>query len=345
MLILSWNCQGGLNCKIDEVKILTKKYLPHIFFINESEIDPTCDLGYFEPFGPVIFNLYMNRLPDAIQSQLTVSYADDTYVVVAAEGWDECKVKVQTCMTKHMEFLSQRGMICNKEKTELMTFMESPELNITMEGNNITPKTHIKALGITLDMKLSWTKHIEALRSRLIRILNGLKIIRKKFTRKQFKKIVTSQVYGILYYASVVWLNPELSSSNIKSVERLHYATCRMMVGDWRTRWSRMDLNKATERMTPKEWMNYSASNMIIKLERCRLPTNLWQDIEKNLYFNRRYNNPKILDKSTRSVGKKNLANWSGRLLEKVSFDWFNKALSDDTIRLKLKEAFSVHRT
>jgi len=47
MILLSWNCQGGLRCKIDEVKLIIKKYLPHIFFINESEINPQEDLGYF----------------------------------------------------------------------------------------------------------------------------------------------------------------------------------------------------------------------------------------------------------------------------------------------------------
>jgi len=78
-------------------------------------------------------------------------------------------------------------------------------------------------------------------------------------------------------------------------------------------------------------------------MERCRLPTNLWIAIEKNLYFNRRYNNPKIVDKSSRSIGKKSLANWSGQALEKVTFDWNNKSLKDEPIRLKLKEIFLVH--
>jgi len=46
-----------------------------------------------------------------------------------------------------MDFPKQRGMICNKEKTELITFLETPPFNIE-------PKQHIKALGITLDNKL-----------------------------------------------------------------------------------------------------------------------------------------------------------------------------------------------
>jgi len=95
--------------------------------------------------------------------------------------------------------------------------------------------------------------------------------------------------------------------------------------------------------MTLKSWMQYAASNMIIKTERCRLPTNLWKAIEKNLYFNRRYNNPKIVDKSSSAIGRKSLANWSAQALEKVTFNWYNKSLKDAPIRLKLKEIFLVH--
>jgi len=239
-----------------------------------------------------------------------------------------------------MNFLNQRGMICNKDKTELITFIENPPLNIVLEGNTIEPKDCIKALGITLDNKLTWAKHIEGLTTRITRVINGLKIIRKKFTRNQFKNIVTSQVYGVLYYGSVVWLNPSLSKTNMKNIERMHYSACRMIVGDWRSKWHRTDLNTVTGRMTPKQWMLYAGSSQILKCERSREPTNLWMAIEKNLYHNRRHTNPRIVDKSLRKIGRKSLCNWGGVATDRINFDWFAKSLSNDTIRINLKKTF-----
>jgi len=83
--------------------------------------------------GPVIFNLYMKGLPDVIDSDLTVSYADDTYVVITEVNWSNCKNRLQNCIAKHMDFLKQRGVICNKEKTELITFLENPLFQITLD--------------------------------------------------------------------------------------------------------------------------------------------------------------------------------------------------------------------
>jgi len=60
MLILSWNCAGGLRGKIDEVKLIIDKYKPSVLFINEAELKQNMDVGYLS-----IDNYYLlkNNLP------------------------------------------------------------------------------------------------------------------------------------------------------------------------------------------------------------------------------------------------------------------------------------------
>jgi len=60
------------------------------------------------------------------------------------------------------------------------------------------PITSLKALVVKIDIKLSWTNHIEGINQDH---MNGLKIIKKKFTFKQIKNLVTFQVFGVLHYA------------------------------------------------------------------------------------------------------------------------------------------------
>jgi len=55
----------------------------------------------------------------------------------------------------------------------------------------------------------------------IIKILNGLKIIRRKLTLKQAITIVTSQALSILYYASRAWLTPSLGRKEMDAVETL----------------------------------------------------------------------------------------------------------------------------
>jgi len=60
-----------------------------------------------------------------------------------------------------------------------------------------------------------WYPHVSEVRNWILKLLNGLKIIRRKLSLKQLLTIVTSQVFSILYYASPVWLMPEVSKKVI----------------------------------------------------------------------------------------------------------------------------------
>jgi len=290
--------------------------------------------------GPIIFNMYMKDLPEHVNADLTITYADDTYIVVAADTWRECNEKAQRCFENHQNYLKSMGMVCNQEKTELLTFLESPDFQIITNGKTIKPVECIKALGVTIDKKLSWTQHIDGINQRIIRILNGLRIIKRKFNHDQMKTLITSQVFGVLYYGSIVWLNPSLSANNIKKLDRIHYAACRLMIGDWRNKLSRSTVNNKSGRMTPRRWMLYSSSSFIIKCERSRMPTSVWEQIENQMYFNRRFNNPKMIDMSLGRIGRKNFCNWTNLALGNVGFDWFGKNLTDDMIRKNLKKTF-----
>jgi len=61
------------------------------------------------------------------------------------------------------------------------------------------------------------------------------------------KTLITSQVFGVL----TVWLNPSLSASNIKKLDRIHFAACKLMIGDWKNKLSRLTVNNKSGRMTP----------------------------------------------------------------------------------------------
>jgi len=94
--------------------------------------------------------------------------------------------------------------------------------------------------------------------------------------------------------------------------------------------------------MAPRQWMFYSASNLIIKFERSRQPSkfkfknsksNRRERIKGHFYQNRSFNNPRIVDKSLGKIGRKHLCNWAGMTLDNVTFDWLGKTLTDDFIR------------
>jgi len=93
-------------------------------------------------------------------------------------------------------------------------------------------KDTIEALGIYLDSNVEWTPHIYQQVTRVNKIINGLRIIRRKFNTRQLSQIVTSQVFGILYCGIATWLTSSTKSTDFKKLTWLHYAVSRIIVGD-----------------------------------------------------------------------------------------------------------------
>jgi len=153
---------------------------------------------------PIIFKMYMKDLPEHVNADLSITNADDSYIVVAADTWKECNEKAQRCFENYQSFLKSMGMVCNKEKTEIITFQENPDFQIMTSDKVIKPVECIKAIGVILDKNLSWNQHIECVNQRITRVMNGLRTIRRNFNFNQMKTLITSQVFRVLYYGSVV---------------------------------------------------------------------------------------------------------------------------------------------
>jgi len=106
--------------------------------------------------------------------------------------------------------------------------------SVLLDGKHVQATEMIKALGVIIDNKLKWNHNINKQNKRLIKILYGIKIKRKKFETEQMKKIITAQAFSILYYCDVVWLHPSTGHENYKKPNRIHYAALRLIVGDWK---------------------------------------------------------------------------------------------------------------
>jgi len=160
---------------------------------------------------------------------------------------------------------------CVKKKKQIITFQENPDFQIKASDNTIKPVEYIKAFGVIIDKKLSWTtQHIDSIIQRITRI------IKRKFDFDQMKNLITFKFLESfsLYYGSTVWLNPSLSSTNIKRLNRIHYAACSLMLRDWRNKLLRQKISEKTGRMMPRQWMVYAACNQMLKVQANSF--NLW---------------------------------------------------------------------
>jgi len=91
--------------------------------------------------GPKLFNLYMKNVVNHTRGHKLVTYADNSYVIIPGYNKDE----VTKCVTSHLKYLDNQGMITNLSKTEAVLFggMQVDE-NITLNGKSFKFGTSMK---------------------------------------------------------------------------------------------------------------------------------------------------------------------------------------------------------
>jgi len=93
-----------------------------------------------------------------------------------------------------------------------------------------------------------------------------LRFLRKFIDHQGMKKVITTHLFGMLYYASVVWLN-ELTTVKIMNIlDSIHYKGLRIAAKDYYMTLSRQRLDEIFNRATPYKWMQYSNSKLAITM-------------------------------------------------------------------------------
>jgi len=173
-------------------------------------------------------------------------------------------------------------------------------------------------------------------------IIGGIRIIRNKLNPKQTTRVVTAQIFSILYYACAVWLTPSLGSKNVKTVERLHFKALRLIIRDYRQRVSRNEITTRTNRLPPDKWGKFAMASMYLNMFNAKEPENLLTSVSSNIYSRtRRQGLLFAYDASKTRIGRQSTRNWIGQTLCDIKIPWCNQSLSKDSIRLLLKKTYS----
>ena len=104
-------------------------------------------------------------------------------------------------------------MSINPVKTELVWFTRkrmTSNLNIKLDGMNLSAKNEVKCLGVTLDTRLNFDKHVSTMCTKATRIWSQVhRVVGQKWG---LKPSVTYWLYitvtrPVLTYAAVIWRN------------------------------------------------------------------------------------------------------------------------------------------
>ncbi|PCI92573.1 MAG: hypothetical protein COB15_17455, partial [Flavobacteriales bacterium] len=153
--------------------------------------------------GPFLFLVYINDLPCLAQQLCDVIlFADDTSLLFKVDRKSRNYNNVSNIMSLVLEWFTTNNLALNTDKTKCIKFSLSnaPQLDIPLVVNGkVLEWVHsAKFLGITVDSKFKWDKHIEITAKKLSSAAFAVRRIR------QCTNIETARLVYYSYFHSIV---------------------------------------------------------------------------------------------------------------------------------------------
>lgn len=175
--------------------------------------------------GPSLFLTYINDLCELeLPNGRIVTFADDTALLFEADSWSEVYECAQKGLNRVLAWLANNKLALNVDKTKYIPFFlkrpsgslggykivaHSPKCRSTGNGCCLCPELSrtesIKYLGVTLDSTLNFHLHIDALSSRVRKLMYVFKNLRHVVDASIMKTIYFALCQSLLSYCITVW--------------------------------------------------------------------------------------------------------------------------------------------
>ena len=198
---------------------------------HSTVLNFTCGIPQGSVLGPTLFALYTNDLPSAITSGSVFMYADDTTVYCIGDTVDNTGTSLNKALSELNSWCLENSLTPHSAKCEAMLLMRKPHIgplnSVTIGEDRIEWVKHSRLLGVTINERLSWSRHLTDVKKNFVNKLKLLKrssfLSRNALLDFYFKIILPSVIYGLVVWGGCP--NAEL----LHSLEVLHRRAARII--------------------------------------------------------------------------------------------------------------------
>jgi len=195
----------------------------------------TCGVPQGSILGPLLFILYINDLPNCIQSCRVAMYADDTIIYFAHRSLETIKQAIQCDSTLLVQWFTANKLSLNPTKCKAMLVGTQrskaaySNLHLTLAGSNLDQVHTFKYLGVVLDSALQWNDHISHVTKKLSQVIGIMKCLKPFINKQALLTIYSSLFLPHLQYCSTVW--DQGSKVYMDKLQKLQNRAGRVILG------------------------------------------------------------------------------------------------------------------
>ena len=156
--------------------------------------------------GPLLYLVYINDLKNCHNLE-AVLYADDLSLFFASENLNDLYSVINENLTNVYSWFCTNSLKLNSKKSNYLLFAgkkRTYEKQLKLGDNIINRNSHIKLLGVTIDDKLTFKKHINAVSSKISFV--GHLLSRCYYLPEYVKKkLYFSYAHPMVVYGITVW--------------------------------------------------------------------------------------------------------------------------------------------
>ena len=160
--------------------------------------------------GPLLFLLYINDLPTALQTTPKL-FADDTALLISDSSFSKMESLAASELSRVSRWMASNGLTLHPNKTFALNISsfsrKSCPFDLSLTLNNVkieTPKV-TKYLGILIDDKLIFKSHIHHLESKLSRSVGIIARLKYFLPSSALINLYFALIHTHLMYGLPVW--------------------------------------------------------------------------------------------------------------------------------------------
>ena len=191
------------------------------------------------PISPILFTIYIEPLLESVAAQVTIqAYADDLLLWIETDRFNTGIDKLQHALQLVDDWADNWRMKFSAEKSSVMRVSRlrktSSPPTLTLSGQVLQMTQSFRYLGVILDHKLSWHKHIRDVCNRSyqrLRLIHKFCGVYWGMHPCIIRRLVTGAILPLLFYAAPAWAGVTTRRTTLRPLEHVLQLSAFMITG------------------------------------------------------------------------------------------------------------------